>query len=375
MHSTLLSRRRLLMGMGGLASFGALTQLTGCALPPSGGTRRLTFCGQLLIAHDVCAANYDGFDAVVRELKRGDVVFSDLETPIRTPASGAPTRDNEFFHVAGLTELRCVREMGFGLLALSNNHAWDLGTPGILATRDAVAAEGFAFAGTGENVAAATRHGALRDVALVAMATGKIREGAAATPARPGVNELRLGPNLRLNNEDTARNLDAIRAAAREARIVIAYLHNHEWGEDMSIVQPWSREWARACIDAGATLFVSHGAPLLRAIEVHRSRPIFHGLGSLIFHSRTKIGHYPSIVWESAIVHCEFAEGATRVEIVPIVLNERGDDPQHQDETRGRPRIARGADAQRILERLAAISAEMGTPIVIRDERGWIERI
>jgi|HigsolmetaAR202D_1030399.scaffolds.fasta_scaffold00229_38 poly-gamma-glutamate capsule biosynthesis protein CapA/YwtB (metallophosphatase superfamily) len=374
MRSISLSRRQLLT-LGGLAGAGALASSTGCALAVGSTTRRLTFCGQLLIAHDICAANYDGFVEVVRELRRGDVVFSDLETPIRTPRSGTPTRDNEFLHVAGVNELRCVRQMGFGLLALANNHAWDLGTPGILATRDAVAAEGFASAGTGENVAAASRHGTLRDVALVAMATGKIREGAAATATRPGVNELRLGPNLELNSEDAERNLEAIRTAARSARIVIAYLHNHEWGEDMSIVQPWSREWARACIDAGATVFVSHGAPLLRAIEFHRRRPIFHGLGSLIFHSRTKIGHYPPEVWESAIVHCEFADGLTRVEIVPIVLNERGDDPARQNETRGRPRIARGADAQRILERLAAISAATDTRIAIRGERGWIEPV
>jgi len=372
MRSISLSRRQLLT-LGGLAGAGALASSTGCALAVGSTTRRLTFCGQLLIAHDICAANYDGFVEVVRELRRGDVVFSDLETPIRTPRSGTPTRDNEFLHVAGVNELRCVRQMGFGLLALANNHAWDLGTPGILATRDAVAAEGFASAGTGENVAAASRHGTLRDVALVAMATGKIREGAAATATRPGVNELRLGPNLELNSEDAERNLEAIRTAARSARIVIAYLHNHEWGEDMSIVQPWSREWARACIDAGATVFVSHGAPLLRAIEFHRRRPIFHGLGSLIFHSRTQIGHYPPEVWESAIVHCEFADGPTRIEIVPIVLNERGDDPARQNETRGRPRIARGADAQRILGRLADISAAMGTRIAIRNERGWIE--
>jgi poly-gamma-glutamate capsule biosynthesis protein CapA/YwtB (metallophosphatase superfamily) len=373
MRSLSISRRRLLTNLGVMAGIGALSQLAGCALPGPRITRRLTFCGQLLIAHDLCAAAYDGFAAIVRELRRGDVVFSDLETPIRTPASGAPTRDNEFFHVAGLDELRCVREMGFKLLALANNHAWDLGTEGILATRDAVAAQGFAFAGTGENLAAAARPAVLGDVALVAMATGKIRDGAAATPMRPGVNELRLGPDLRLDSADAERNLNAIRTAARAARIVIAYLHNHEWGEDMSVVQPWSRDWAHACIDAGATLFISHGAPLLRAIETYRGRPIFHGLGSLVFHSRTPLGHYPASVWESAIVHYELADGGARVELVPIVLNERGDDPARQNETRGRPRIARGADAQRILERLAMLSAPLGTRIDIRDERGWIE--
>jgi len=367
MLSTPISRRGVMTGLAGLGAWA----LAGCVTrgAPVHG-RRITLSGQVLIAHDLCSERYEGFDEVVGELHRGDVVFTDLETAIRAPHSGAPTRDTEFLHVAGAEELHCVREMGFNLLALSNNHAWDLGTPGLLGTRDAVAAAGFAHAGTGENLAAASKPASFGGVALVAMAAGKIRDGAAATDARPGVNELRLEANGTLNAADMERNLSAIREAASDAQDVIAYLHNHEWGDDMSVVQPWSRDWARACIDAGATIFASHGAPLLREVEVYRERPVFHGLGSMVFHSRTKVGHYRSEVWESAIVHYEPEAG--RVEIVPVVLNERGDDPSRQYETRGRPRIARDADAQRILSRLAQISASMNTQIELRGERAWV---
>ncbi|MER8923834.1 CapA family protein [Mesorhizobium sp. M0802] len=38
------------------------------------------------------------------------------------------------------------------------------------------------------------------------------------------------------------------------------------------------------CIDAGANLFVSHGAPVLQAVEIYNGAPIFYGLGNFLFH-------------------------------------------------------------------------------------------
>lgn len=359
----MIDRRTLLLAL-------AAAPLLGCASRPRGGTRgklRVTLTGQALMSYPICAANYDGLDAVVAELATGDVVFSDLEVAIKTSASGEPTRDTEFLHTASPDVLVCLQRMGFDLLALSNNHAWDLGTKGVLATRAAARRQGFAVAGTGPDLDAATRasfierHG--QRVGLVAMATGKIREGAAATASRAGVNELRL-ENGAPHPADAARILEAISRASGQADIMIAYHHNHDWGDDMAITRPWARTWARRCSDAGADLYVSHGAPLLHGIEVYGDSLHLFGLGSLVFHSRTPVGYYPPDVWESVIVHCDYADGRLqRVGIVPVVLNERGDDPDRQDATRGRPRLAVGEDARRILERMARLSGEYGTQL------------
>ncbi|MGP1667505.1 MAG: CapA family protein, partial [Rhodanobacter sp.] len=168
------------------------------------------------------------------------------------------------------------------------------------------------------------------------------------------------------------RILASIGAAAVSARVV-ACLHNHDWGDDMRVTRPWARRFAKQCIDAGASAFFAHGAPLLHGIEIHRGAPIFHGLGSLIFHSRTAPGYYPAEVWESAIAHLHYRDQRLhQIELVPIALNEMGDDPTRQNETRGRPRIATGDDAQRILTRLQSRSAAFDTPLRIGGERGWI---
>lgn len=374
--------RRDFLQASGLA---AISGVSAFWLPAAaaGGVQglRVTATGQALISHDICAAGYPGFEAVVAELARADVVFTDLETAIRTPHSGEPTRTRAMFsHAAEPVVLDCLESMGFNLLALANNHAWDLGTAGVLATRDVVRARGFGHAGTGRDLAEATAAGMLATpaatVALVAMASGRIRDGAAATPERPGVNELRLLEDERLHPEDAARNLAAIAAAARVADLVIAYHHNHEWGDDLARTKDWARRWAQACVDAGAHLFVAHGAPLLHGIEHYRGRLICHNLGSLVFHSRTPLGHYPAEVWESVIVHAGFVAGRlAELELVPVALNEQGDGEDGEPgfhATRGRPTLATGARAERILARLAGLSAALDTALVIRDGRAFL---
>lgn len=321
------------------------------------------------MSYPLCESPYGGFDAIVAELARGDIVFSDLEVAIKTAASGAPTRDTQFLHTTSTDVLVCLKQMGFKMLALSNNHAWDLGTAGVLATRQAVREHGFVAAGTGPDLKSAAApaflsHGG-SSIALVATATGKIRDGAAATDSRAGVNELRLVDG-EPHADDAARVLAAIGNARDKADIVIAYHHNHDWGDNMRVTRPWAKRWARRCSDAGADLYVSHGAPLLHGAEVYDSSVHFFGLGSLVFHSRTAIGHYPPEVWESAIVHCDYVGSSLEnVEIVPVILNERGDDPTRQNATRGRPRIATGSDADRILARLATLTSELGASLSI----------
>jgi hypothetical protein len=58
---------------------------------------------------------------------------------------------------------------------------------------------------------------------------------------------------------------------------------------------------------------------------------------------------------------------------VPVVLNELGDQPGRQLETRGRPRIAKGPDRARILERLARLSEPFGIVLRIDDASAGID--
>lgn len=355
------------------AAMAAVAVLPGRAV--AGNALRFMALGQAAIQHDLREHVWPGYGQLAALLKPSHVCFTDLETAILGPGSGAPTRNTGFDKAAEPVVLDCLKDWSVNLLALSNNHAWDLNTGGILATREAVRACGFSYAGTGANLDEATAPG-YRDtpggkVALVSMASGAIRDGAAATATRAGVNEVRLEADRRLNAEDVARNLAAIREAARNAAHVFAYQHDHYWEKDFRITPDWKRGWARQCIDAGACAFISHGAPLLHGIELYRGRPIFYNLGSVVFHTKTRVGHYIPEVWDSAVADCVFEDGRlASLDLVPVALNESGLSEKTFYQTRGRPTLAQGSDAARILSRLQQLSLPYGSEIRVSGDAG-----
>ena len=214
-------------------------------------------------------------------------------------------------------------------------------------------------------------------VALVAFASGKIAEGGAATYTRAGVNEVKLDEQTgEIDRVDAERVFAALRLAAHTADVVIAYQHDHYWEKDNRVTPEWKRRFARACLDAGATAFVSHGAPMLHGIELYRGRPIFYDLGGLVFHTITAPGYYLPEIWESVIADAEFAGGKlTALKLRPVALNERGEgEPPAKRfyETRGAPSLATGEAARAILDRLAKLSAPYGTQLSIAGDSATV---
>ena len=351
---------------------GLIAGALGAALLPRPGRAvgelRLTVMGQALIQHDLRAHPWPDFATLAALFGKADLCFTDLETAIRSAKAEAPVRQDVFLHAADPAVLDCLKDWHIGLLATANNHAFDLGTGGIVGALEELDKRGLAHAGTGTNLAGATAPAfsptANGTVALVAAASGAIRDGGAATASRAGVNELRWDagndPAAALNTGDVTRMLDAIHQAASHADVVIAYHHNHVLTDKGRSVPQWQRDFAHQCIDAGATLFVSHGAPWLLGIELYPNRPIFYDLGSLVFQTATEGGTYDASAWQSIIAECRFAGGAlTDMTLTPVQLNAEGIDGDLA--TRGRPSLAQGADAAAILDRLDKLSAPFGT--------------
>lgn len=293
-------------------------------------------------------------------------MFSDLEVAIRGPRAGTPTRsDPETLHTADPLVIDCLSEIGISLLAASNNHAYDLNTGGIVDALLALRARGVAHAGIGMNLAEASAP-AIQEtpggrVAAVAFATGMVRPGGMAGPDRPGVAEIRRGADGSLDEEDIARTLASITRAAGGADAVIAYQHNHYWEPENWRTPDWQRALARRCIDAGASLFIAHGAPLLQGMEMYRGRPLFHGLGSFIFQTRKAPSYYGPWAWQSLIANCRFRDGSfAGAELLPVQLNAVGLGGDDDLATRGRPSLADTVEARAILERFAELSRGLG---------------
>jgi poly-gamma-glutamate capsule biosynthesis protein CapA/YwtB (metallophosphatase superfamily) len=342
---------------------------------------RIAFTGQALIQHDLRSTAPKKSTPLAEALDGHDVVFTDLETVIDA-GQGAKTRDSAFYHAASPDVLDCLKAWHFNLLALSNNHSFDLGAKGIAATIEQVRQRGFVFAGTGGTLEAAAAPAVITTprgkVALVSFASGKIGDGAAATATRAGINEVKLDEKTgEIDAADAARVFAALRNAAGVADVVIAYQHDHYWEKDNRITPAWKKRFAHACIEAGATVFVSHGAPLLHGIEIYRGRAIFYDLGGLVFHTITAPGYYLPEVWESALVEAEFQNGQlTALRLRAVALNEKGEGAPPAPRfyaTRGAPTLATGAPARATLERVQKLSAALGTKISIDGDRAVVD--
>jgi len=354
-----LTRRAILISAGAVA-------LPSGAAAQGGAELRLTAIGQALIRYDLRRQPWPDMARLSARLRRSHAVFSNLEVAIRGPNEGAPTRALDTLHVADPGVIDCLRDFGVTALSTSNNHAFDVGTGGIVDAITALQDRNMPFAGTGLDLARAAAPGVQETpagrFAFVAFATGFVREGGMATPDRAGVNEVRRDAAEALLDEDVERILGAIRGARAAGATVLVYQHNHYWERpNIERTPEWQRVLARRCVDAGASIFVGHGPPLLHGVEVYNGAPIFYCLGSFIFQTKREEGVYGAPNWESLIVEGRFRDGRfLGAEITPVVLNDVGANGMEDLETRGRPSFSRGARARDTLERVEALSAQFG---------------
>src|SRR5258705_5222043 len=358
-------------------------------------TLSITLTGQSMIRSDI-RAHAPAAVPTIASLLKGDAVFTNFESTILDVRKGQSPKDGRF--LSPPEALESLKTIGFNLVSLSNNHAWDLKVPGIQNTLETAKRLNLVHAGIGNNVEEAVAPGYLRTpkgtVALVGMASGLIEEGGSATAARPGVNELRVEGN-KPNPQDAQRILQSIRDAKKRADIVIVYEHNHVFDKPFRtimleelperLVPPdWLKKWTHEEVDAGADIIVMHGAPLLHGVEIYRDRPIFYDLGNFIFQAPpTDILLDEPIVWESVVAYVDF-QGKTlqSIKFRPIAQNKigQGQADTHDEhtnnlflQTRGLPTPATGEQARYILERLADLSRVFGTNIEVKGDTAEIK--
>ncbi|WP_138005631.1 CapA family protein [Halalkalirubrum salinum] len=217
-----------------------------------------------------------------------------------------------------------------------------------------------------------------------------------------------FGIKQRAKSSDVEAVRKRILDAKRQADWVVVSLHAHEGAEGRSndhSVPSFIESFAKTCIEEGADAFIGHGPHVLRGIEIHEGAPIFYSLGNFIMQNET-VEFLPtemyerygldksaspadafdarvfdeegnrtgflgdSAFWESVLPVCEFdteTGDLESIELHPIELGHELPRPQ-----RGRPLIAEGETAAKILEDLIEFSAPYGTKISVEGNRGRI---
>ncbi|HEY7284839.1 MAG TPA: CapA family protein [Vicinamibacterales bacterium] len=391
------------MGIGRLAGALGVAAAVGASVSGQSAPISIVLTGQSMIRSDLRTTKPSAVPAI-RGLLNGDVIFTNLEAAIAQP--GETVREGRGF-LAPPAALDALTAMGFNLLALAGNHAFDLKEIGVQNTLRELDQRTIVHAGTGSNIGDAAAAAYLRTpkgtVALIASASGLIAPGGAATDAHAGVNQLRVLAGDRENGatedlpdasinaphpDDARRILQSIRDARQHADLVIVYQHNHVFGRfsfstiftegmpERLAPNPWLMKWTHDEIDAGADIVVMHGAPLLHGVEIYRGRAIFYDLGNFIYNLPATLTYIDEpMAWESVVASVQFEDRSLKsISLRPVVLNNIGDgqpdvhDPYANNEflhTRGLPAPASGARAGHILRRLATVSKPFGTAMDI----------
>ena len=202
-----------------------------------------------------------------------------------------------------------------------------------------------------------------------------------------------------------------IREARRQSDWVVASIHSHDFAfssvstanrqSEMTEPVECVREFAHAAIDEGADLVVGHGSHTVLGVEIYKGRPILYGVGNFLFQNETieafpadsyerfelpaeatpadfldartdkdRKGH-PSdpLFWEGVAAVCEFEKRKLK----RIVLHPVDAGFGRLRAQRGRPVLATGATATKIIERLETLSKPFNTPVRRSGETAVVE--
>jgi hypothetical protein len=184
-----------------------------------------------------------------------------------TSANPAPTGGTCYVFRSPTRYANYLRDAGFDVMSLANNHAQDFGDPGRDSSMRALDAVGIHHSGREGDVATWTTRG--RRFAMIAFA--------------PNVGSHQLN--------DLIRAQEVVADLAAKHDIVVVSFHGGAEGDGASKL-PFAREiyagedrgdvvaFARTVIDAGADLVIGHGPHVMRPVELYRDRLIAYSLGN-----------------------------------------------------------------------------------------------
>jgi hypothetical protein len=228
-------------------------------LPPEDGATMLSEVKPILSAADIAFGNLEG------PMLEGGATSKCSPTSTRCFAFRVPTRYGKH-----------LKDAGFDVLSLANNHAYDFGPEGRESSMRVLNELGIAHSGKVGDIASMNVKG--RRVAVIAFAT--------------------YPTSYNFLDIENAKRLVAGLAGKND--IVIVSFHGgaegptnqhvprgpeNYLGEDRGDL----RKFTHAMIDAGADLLIGHGPHVVRGMEVYRNRLIAYSLGNFATYGKFQL--------------------------------------------------------------------------------------
>lgn len=227
-------------------------------LHPGGRTEALLLRGD----HDAA------FGDALPLLRGADLSVTNLEAPLTGRGAPIPKTGPCFRADPGCAA--GLRDAGFDVVSLANNHILDYGAAGLADTIEACRGAGLEAVGAGEDLQAAQaplvlERGACR-VAILSFAEGEF----SASRGGPGACPL-----------DPVANHHQILEARRRADLVFVTVHGgHEFHP---LPSPRMVQTCRFFAELGVAAVVGHHPHVASGMELHHGVPILYSLGTLLF--------------------------------------------------------------------------------------------
>ena len=215
----------------------------------------------------------DTFKLVAPIFQKADIAFANLEGPIIDDGVSAKcgAASSHCFAFRMPTRYgKYLKDAGFDVLSVANNHASDFGEAGRASTRKTLDDLGIKYAGSDTGQFATT-----------------ILEVKGKKIGFAGFDHNSVQPNV--NDLDFARQL--ISALKKKNDLVVVSFHGGAEGSSQQHVPNHSEvfygeergnlpAFAHTVIDAGADLVIGHGPHVLRGMEIYKDHLIAYSLGN-----------------------------------------------------------------------------------------------
>jgi poly-gamma-glutamate capsule biosynthesis protein CapA/YwtB (metallophosphatase superfamily) len=241
-----------------------------------------------------------------------DIVFGNFESTLTNyPYSAKPIgQEMTFAFRTPPIFAETLRDAGFNVLNIANNHSFDFGDPGFSDTFDHIEQMGMEAIGRKDEITVVEANGYA--IAFI---------GFSYWPDHNNMNDL-------------ARATQLVETAQSQADMVVISVHAGAEGTDALRVRNQTEyffsenrgnlvEFSRAMVDAGADLILGHGPHVPRAMELYQQRLIAYSLGNFVgYRTLSTVGP----LGKSMILQVELNSAGEflRGRIIPVALDPNG---------------------------------------------------
>ena len=226
--------------------------------------------------------NYKNMFSGVSDLwKDSDYVAGNLECVLLDNASDYEKNDKEIHINAETKTANVLKENGFTLVSLANNHLADFKAKGVVNTLDTLDKVGLKHVGAGRNLTEAAEYD-IQEINGVKIATIAVSD---IIPKDFAARDSKAG----ILTTKTLKYYQAVKDASEKADLVIANIH---WGVEYGMTETEAQQQlARNLINWGVDVVIGSHPHVLQPVEKYGDGIIFYSMGNFVFDqgwSRTK---------------------------------------------------------------------------------------